>query len=83
MPSSTGIDTLYRLSDWLHGLPAKRVMMFIDACCSGAAGGRTFGGPRFMANRHRFRSDLVSVQVLELVVEWLQVRSLSQYSPRK
>lgn len=64
--ANTGIDMINDVSELLHGLPARLVVMFIDACFSGAAGGRTFGGPVFMANRDRFRSELVSLDALDL-----------------
>lgn len=64
--AATGVDMIHQIGDLLHRLPAKLVVMFIDACFSGAAGGRTFGGPVYMANRNRFRSELVSLDALEL-----------------
>ncbi|WP_428265674.1 caspase family protein [Haliangium sp.] len=64
---STGIDMEREVTRWLHRLRARLVVMFLDACFSGRAGGRTFGGPTHLAYRDRFRDDEpISIKDLEL-----------------
>jgi uncharacterized caspase-like protein len=45
---------------------ARLTVIFLDACFSGASGGRTFGGPMFLAHRQGFRSEPISLLDLEL-----------------
>ena len=63
---STGIDMVHDVSRWLERLRVRLAVMFLDACFSGAAGGRTFGGPLHLANRERFRGGEVSIADLDL-----------------
>ena len=63
---STGIDMAHDVTRWLQRLRADLAVVFLDACFSGAAGGRTFGGPVHLANRGRFRDELISVKDLDL-----------------
>jgi uncharacterized caspase-like protein len=63
---STGIDMVHDVSRWLERLPVRLAVMFLDACFSGAAGGRTFGGPLHLANSERFRGEPVSLADLDL-----------------
>jgi uncharacterized caspase-like protein len=49
---ATGIDLEHELIHWLRRLvPPRLVVVFIDACFSGMAGGRTFEGPRLRRMR--------------------------------
>lgn len=63
---STGIDMVHDVTRWLQRLGAGLAVLFLDACFSGAAGGRTFGGPVYLANRGRFRDELISIKDLDL-----------------
>ena len=62
---STGIDMAHDITRWLQRLGTKLAVLFLDACFSGGAGGRTFGGPIHVANRDKFREEPVSVKDLE------------------
>lgn len=64
--AATGIDMNRDVAGWLERLPAKLAVLFLDACFSGNAGGRSFAGPTFLANRHRFRDEPISLQALDL-----------------
>ncbi|HWN68657.1 MAG TPA: caspase family protein [Haliangium sp.] len=63
---STGIDMVHDVSRWLERLGVRLAVLFLDACFSGAAGGRTFGGPLHLAHRDRFRADPLSLADLDL-----------------
>lgn len=52
---STGIDMQRDLIDWFSRLPSKLVLLFLDACFSGMAGGRTFRAPRLRRVLDEFR----------------------------
>jgi uncharacterized caspase-like protein len=62
---STGIDMVHDVPRWLERLAVRLAVVFLDACFSGAAGGRTFEGPLHAANRGRFRSGPVSLAALD------------------
>ena len=64
--SATGIDMNQDVASWLERLPTRLAVVFLDACFSGNAGGRTFAGPTFLANRHRFRDEPISLRDLDL-----------------
>jgi uncharacterized caspase-like protein len=64
--AATGIDMNHDVAGWLEGLPARLAVLFLDACFSGNAGGRTLAGPTFLAHRNRFRDEPISLQSLEL-----------------
>jgi len=50
---TTGIDMEVDVAGWLRRLSdARLVALFLDACFSGAAGGRSFMGPVLKANPH-------------------------------
>lgn len=64
---ATGLDMereLPRLFERIHR--PRLVLMLIDACFSGRAGGRTFEGPRLRAERSHVRGQRVSLTGLEL-----------------
>lgn len=63
---STAIDMERDVARWLRRLPVRLAVLFLDACFSGGAGGRTFGGPIHLANRERFRDDPISIADLDL-----------------
>src|SRR5262249_15806129 len=55
---SSGIDMERRLSGWFARLTQPRlVLLVVDACFSGGAGGRTFEGPKLRKARAETRSD--------------------------
>jgi uncharacterized caspase-like protein len=62
---STGIDMVHDVSRWLERLGVRLAVLFLDACFSGAAGGRTFGGPLHVAHRERFRAEPISIADLD------------------
>jgi uncharacterized caspase-like protein len=62
---STGIDMVHDVSRWLERLSVRLAVLFLDACFSGAAGGRTFGGPLHVAHRERFRGEPISIADLD------------------
>ena len=54
---STAVDMKRDLDRWFNRLrEPKLILMFLDACFSGRAGGRTFEGPRSKDRRSTFRS---------------------------
>lgn len=64
---ATGLDMereLPRLFERIHR--PQLILMLIDACFSGRAGGRTFEGPRLRAERAHVRGGQVSLKGLEL-----------------
>jgi uncharacterized caspase-like protein len=64
---ATGLDMereLPRLFERIHR--PRLVLMLIDACFSGRAGGRTFEGPRLRAERSHVRGRRISLKGLEL-----------------
>jgi uncharacterized caspase-like protein len=64
---ATGLDMereLPRLFERIHR--PRLVLMIVDACFSGRAGGRTFEGPRLRARRSHVRGSRVSLKGLEL-----------------
>jgi uncharacterized caspase-like protein len=61
----TAIDMEDSLIKILERLRAKLIIVFIDACFSGIAGGRTFEGPNLHRIRSKFRSP-ISLQTLQL-----------------
>jgi uncharacterized caspase-like protein len=64
---ATGLDMereLPRLFERIHR--PRLVLMLIDACFSGRAGGRTFEGPRLRTERSHVRGQRVSLKGLEL-----------------
>ena len=63
---STGIDMANDVTRWFQRLDVDLAVLFLDACFSGAAGGRTFGGPVHTANCQRFREDPISLNDLDL-----------------
>jgi len=64
---ATGIDVERDLPRCFARTRAKLVVMFIDACFSGRAGGRSFEGPNAKARRSLFRGpDVISLKKLEL-----------------
>lgn len=64
---ATGIDMERELPRLFERLVRPRlVLMLIDACFSGRAGGRTFEGPRLRAQRSHVRGDQVELGKLEL-----------------
>lgn len=65
---STGIDMERDLPRWFERIrKPKFVLLFIDACFSGRAGGRTFEGPRLSHIRARVRdTGPISLKVLDL-----------------
>jgi uncharacterized caspase-like protein len=54
---ATGISMETTVVEWFQRLRAKLVILVLDACFSGAAGGRTFGGPCHERFRDAFFSD--------------------------
>lgn len=65
---ATGIDMELDLTRWYERIQEpKLVLLFIDACFSGRAGGRTFEGPNLRRRRTAFRRvEPISLQKLEL-----------------
>lgn len=63
---STGIDMVRDVTHWLQRLRTRLAVLFLDACFSGGAGGRTFGGPIHLANRERFLEEPISITDLDL-----------------
>jgi uncharacterized caspase-like protein len=68
---ATGIDMERDLSEWFERLAeAKLIVIFLDACFSGAAGGRTFMGPVLKANPKidgtLSEPQLISLKALDL-----------------
>ena len=65
---ATGIDMERDLRRWFQRIREPQlVVLFIDACFSGRAGGRTFEGPQLRKERTQKRtSGLVSLKGLEL-----------------
>jgi uncharacterized caspase-like protein len=65
---ATGIDMERDLPRWFNRLPDPRlIVMFLDTCFSGRAGGRTFEGPGLKHARAEHRSaSPVSLKSLEL-----------------
>lgn len=65
---ATGIDMELDLKRWYERIQdPKLVLLFIDACFSGRAGGRTFEGPNLYRAHSEFRSiEPISIQKLEL-----------------
>jgi uncharacterized caspase-like protein len=63
---STGIDMVRDVTHWLQRLRTRLAVLFLDACFSGGAGGRTFGGPIHLANRDRFLEEPISITDLDL-----------------
>ena len=64
---ATGIDMerdVVRLFERLE--TPKLILLFIDACFSGRAGGRTFEGPRLKKTLADFRAGKISLKNLEL-----------------
>lgn len=64
---ATGLDMerdLPRLFERIHR--PRLVLMLVDACFSGRAGGRTFEGPRLRAERSYIRGRRVTLKGLEL-----------------
>ncbi|MFF3816721.1 caspase domain-containing protein [Streptomyces bluensis] len=64
---ATGLDMereLPRLFERIHH--PRLILMLIDACFSGRAGGRTFEGPRLRAERSHVRGGRVSLKGLDL-----------------
>ncbi|WP_069804231.1 caspase family protein [Thermogemmatispora onikobensis] len=52
---ATGLDLEYDLIRLLQRLPARLVVVILDTCFSGRAGGRTFEGPILRSQRARLR----------------------------
>lgn len=52
---ATGIDMERELTRWYSRVSSKLILLFIDACFSGRAGGRTFEGPQLKRVRPRYR----------------------------
>jgi uncharacterized caspase-like protein len=65
---ATGIDMERELPRWYERIrKPKLVLLFIDACFSGRAGGRTFEGPHLSLARDRFRqTQPISLKNLDL-----------------
>lgn len=65
---ATGIDMERELPRWYERIRGpKLVLLFIDACFSGRAGGRTFEGPRLNLARAQFRqTQPISLKNLDL-----------------
>ncbi|HWO25636.1 MAG TPA: caspase family protein [Kofleriaceae bacterium] len=63
---ATGIDMAHDVKRWLQRLRVELAVVFLDACFSGAAGGRTFAGPVRLANQGRFRDEPISIKDLDL-----------------
>lgn len=63
---ATGISMVYDVKEWLRLLQVRLAVVFLDACFSGAAGGRTFGGPVHAENRGRHADVPISIKDLEL-----------------
>ncbi len=56
---ATGIDMERELARWYERIQQpKLVLLFIDACFSGRAGGRTFEGPNLNLTRSQFRGPI-------------------------
>ncbi|AUX41098.1 uncharacterized protein SOCE26_025030 [Sorangium cellulosum] len=63
---ATGVDMEIDVMRWMHRLgDARLVVLFIDACFSGRAGGRTFKGP-LAAKTYRSEPRKVSLKDLAL-----------------
>jgi uncharacterized caspase-like protein len=63
---ATGIDMERELPRWFERInESKLILMFVDSCFSGRAGGRTFEGPNLNAKRSSFR-DVSPVKLSEL-----------------
>ena len=68
---TTGIDMERDIARWLERLEdAKLVVLFLDACFSGVAGGRSFVGPVLAANptldKYLERTEAISIRGLKL-----------------
>ena len=63
---ATGVDLERDFVRLLERIPAKRVLVFLDCCFSGKAGGRTFEGPTLSKRRHEIRGPAVDLDQLEL-----------------
>lgn len=65
---ATGIDMERELPRWIQRIPqASMILVVVDACFSGGAGGRTFEGPRLRAERAGSRGPLpISLADLDL-----------------
>jgi uncharacterized caspase-like protein len=64
---ATGIDMDLDVSRWLERLrKAKLVILILDACFSGRAGGRTFKGPHLKASKVYRSTDRLSIKNLDL-----------------
>jgi uncharacterized caspase-like protein len=64
---ATGIDMEREFPRWYQRVhDPKLVLLFIDACFSGRAGGRTFQGPRLSRARAEHRGRPLSLRTLDL-----------------
>ncbi|ACY13723.1 caspase family protein [Haliangium ochraceum] len=63
---ATGIDMEHDMARWLQRLGVRLAVLFLDACFSGGAGGRTFCGPTRRENRTRFLDEPITLEELDL-----------------
>ncbi len=63
---ATGIDLEQEIPELLKRIRAKLIIVFIDSCFSGMAGGRTFEGPNLLASGLNLRTGELSLNHLEL-----------------
>ena len=64
---STGIDMVHTITRWYERLSSRLVVLCLDACFSGASGGRSFCGPLHQKYRDAFNSDEpISLQDLDM-----------------
>ena len=63
---ATGLDLERDLVRMLERIRARHIVVFLDACFSGAAGGRTFEGPELQKQRRGTRLAGIDLDKLEL-----------------
>jgi len=62
---STALDMEVELVRLLDRIRSRNVVVFIDSCFSGVAGGRTLEGPTLNRLRHEFRTSAFSLSELD------------------
>jgi uncharacterized caspase-like protein len=63
---ATALDLAVDFVRLLERIESRNIVVFMDACFSGRAGGRTFEGPSLRRLREEFRHGLPSLNELEL-----------------